>query len=485
MRARWSRLAGLALVAALVGGLLPAPLAARPARAAGQIRWGYYVTYAGDSLTSLRAHVDSLTHVSPFYYTLGAGGAIDLKEEQPETTRFLRSRGVAIVPMIKNSATYDAFHALLDTPEERDRLVADLVRLVETRDYDGIHIDFEGVNAADRPLLTDFMHRLHAQLRPRGKLTTMAVAAKARDATTGWAGAYDYAALAPALDLAVVMAYDFHWSSGPTPGPVAPVPWQRGVLAFAAAQFGADKTLLGLPFYGLDWNTTTGPPARSVRMADGPALLRKPGATGGYSAADEANWVQWTEDGEAHEAWYEDERSLTAKLALVADLGLAGFATWRLGHEDESAWVAIRRLDTPATRVPPCPTPPTAPTSPRPATPSPARSCATGRATAAWSNLACPAPRSSRSAAPTTAGSTACSTSSAPASSTTPSTPAPNTKSSSASSGATSTPSTRPPRPCRTPITSRRPATTSAAPSATTGSPTAASSSAACRSPKS
>ncbi len=355
MRARWSRLAGLALVAALVGGLLQPPMAARPARAAGQIRWGYYVTYAGDSLTSLRAHVDSLTHVSPFYYTLGAGGAIDLKEEQPETTRFLRSRGVAIVPMIKNSATYDAFHALLDSPEERDRLVADLVRLVETRDYDGIHIDFEGVNAADRPLLTDFMHRLHAQLRPRGKLTTMAVAAKARDVTTGWAGAYDYAALAPALDLAVVMAYDFHWSSGPTPGPVAPVPWQRGVLAFAAAQFGADKTLLGLPFYGLDWNTTTGPPARSVRMADGPALLRKPGATGGYSTADEANWVRWTEDGEAHEAWYEDERSLAAKLALVADLGLAGFATWRLGHEDEGAWAAIRRLDTPATRVPPVP----------------------------------------------------------------------------------------------------------------------------------
>ncbi len=97
-----------------------------------------------------------------------------------------------------------------------------------------------------------------------------------------------------------------------------------------------------------------GPPAKSLRMADGRALAARPGATSGYNATDEANWVKYTDEaGEAHEAWYEDERSVGAKLAIVTDLGLAGFGAWRIGQESEAAWASVRRLNTPATRVAP------------------------------------------------------------------------------------------------------------------------------------
>ncbi len=185
MRARAFRLPRLALAILLVALAVPLAPPAPRAEAAATIRWGYYVTYAADSLTSLRANVDNLTHVSPFYYALKWDGTIDARDEQPETTAFLRSRGVRILPMIKNHPTYDAFHDLIDTPEEQDRIVDALVNLVLTKGYDGIHIDWEGVNADDRPLLTDFMRRLHARLSAAHKLTTMAVAAKARDATTG------------------------------------------------------------------------------------------------------------------------------------------------------------------------------------------------------------------------------------------------------------------------------------------------------------
>lgn len=332
------------------GGTVPT------ASAAGMIRWGYYVTYNPDSLASLKANIGSLTHVSPYYYSLKADGTIDTRNEQAETTAFMRGKGVKILPMISTNAQYDAFHALIDTPAEQDRIVAAIVGIVTTKGYDGINIDFEGLNPADRPLLTDFMRRLHARLAPAGKLTTMAVAAKASDTKTGWGGVYDYAALAPHVDLVVLMAYDFHYQNGKTPGPIAPTGWVRSVARFGASQFGVDKTLLGVPFYGMDWNTVKGPPARTVKMAEGPTLARKPGATSGYSAVDEANWVRYTDEaGEAHEAWFEDERSITAKLDIATELGLAGFAGWRIGQEDAGAWVAIDRLTSPATRVPPVP----------------------------------------------------------------------------------------------------------------------------------
>ncbi|MGN6810285.1 MAG: glycosyl hydrolase family 18 protein [Thermomicrobiales bacterium] len=353
MRARLWRWVLCALLAGAVLPLLPAGTPHAAAAGVVTVRWGYYVTYAADSLVSLKANVDSLTHVSPYYYALKTDSTIDTKNEQPATTALLRDHHVKVVPMIKNGPTYNDFHNLIDTPQEQDRLVAALVALVTSKGYDGINIDFEGLNPTDRPLLTDFMRRLHAQLSAAGKLTTMAVPAKATDTTTGWGGAYDYAALAPSLDYVVVMAYDFHYAGG-TPGPVAPVNWVRGVARYAAAQFGAGKTILGVPFYGLDWDTKTKQPASTVKMDAGPLLTQRPNATSGYSTTDAANWVKYTDDhGDPHEAWYESEQSITAKLGVVTDLGLAGFGAWRLGQEDGGAWNAIHRLDTPATRVPP------------------------------------------------------------------------------------------------------------------------------------
>ena len=350
----------LLLALACVCANLPAATAARPASAgapiapaAPPIRWGYYVTYAADSLVSLKANIDALTHVSPYYYNLAADGAIDARNEQPETTAFMRAHGVRILPMLKNASTYDEFRKLLDTPEEQDRLVAAIVALVVGKNYDGINIDFEGLNPADRPLLTDFMRRLRPQLQAKGKLTTLAVAAKASDSKTGWGGVYDYAGLAPHTDFAVLMAYDYHYQGGKAAGAIAPIGWVRQVATFAASAFGKEKVILGMPFYGFDWNTTKGPPARTVKMAEGPALAQKPGATSGYSTTDAANWVRYTENGESHEAWYEDERSIAAKLAVLTELQVAGFAAWRIGHEHAATWNVVRRLDTPATRVPP------------------------------------------------------------------------------------------------------------------------------------
>lgn len=348
----------LSFVLAMLIGVSGLPLlrATPAASAAGTIRWGYYVTYNPDSLASLKANIAHLTHVSPYYYSLKPDGTIDARNEQPETTAFLRANGVKILPMISTNAQHDAFHVLLDTPEEQDRLVAALVALVATKGYDGIQIDFEGLNPADRGLLADFMRRLHARLAPAGKLTTMAVAAKASDVQTGWGGVYDYAALAPAVDLVVLMAYDYHYQNGKDPGAIAPVGWVRSVAQFGARQFGADKVLLGMPLYGMDWNTAKSPPARSLRMDDGPALARRAGATSGYSVVDDANWVRYTDEtGDTHEAWYEDECSIAAKLQVMTDLGLVGFATWRLGQENAAAWTAIGHIDTPATRVPPVP----------------------------------------------------------------------------------------------------------------------------------
>jgi len=342
----------LGLLLAVLSIVLPPATHIPSAQAAPSfVRWGYYVTYDRTSWTTLQAHLGTLDIVSPYFFQLRADGTIE-ELSDPTADSFLRQSGITVVPMIKNVPRWNDFTPLIADPVQRSAVITRLVRLVEERGYSGIHIDFEAVNAGDAPHLTAFMRELAAQLRPRGKLVTQAVVARTSDTPTTWGGAYDYPALAEVNDYIVVMAYDFHYAGG-SPGPVGPYTWVQRVVSYLTTRVPREKLILGIPLYGYDWNMTAGPPARSVRYDQVRELLRRPGASSGYDETEKEAWIRYTDDqGQQHEVWHADARSVAARVDLALDRGLAGVALWRLGHEDPAVWDDLARLNTPATRIP-------------------------------------------------------------------------------------------------------------------------------------
>ena len=358
MTALRTRSLTLTLLAALVAALLPitspAPAAARTAN----LRWGYYVTYDPTSLASLKAHIGELDAVSPYFYQFNGNGSLtDLT--QADALTVMRQAGVLIVPMIKNQVQGNDFHNALATPAQRDAVVQEMVNLVTANGYAGVNIDFEGVNPSDGPILTDFMQRLAARLHPLGKLVTQAVPARASNAPSTWAGAFDYAALGAIDDYVVIMAYDFHWQNDPTPGPIAPLPWVQSVVDYAKTLIPAPDILLGMPLYGYNWDLKSGPPAAAVRFDQTTPLLGQPGATSGYDPAAQAPWIQYTDSaGHPHAVWYDNAGSLHAALGLMQSENIGGFALWRLGQEDPLDWTEIANIATPATRISPFTTTP-------------------------------------------------------------------------------------------------------------------------------
>jgi spore germination protein len=206
--------------------------------------------------------------------------------------------------------------------------------------------------------------------------------------TTGWAGAYDYAALAPHADLITIMAYEYHGAWGSS-GPVAPYDWVDQVLAFATSQMPAEKVLLGLAFYGYDWNTTSGG-ARSLgyhqaaRLAEqyqvpialDPATrsatfrYRAPAGDPVPTAVPLSRLQHEISERAAppcpvarptatptptprptpvpgaiqdHEVWLEESASAAARLELASRYQVGGVATWRLGHEDPRVWAVLQQ----------------------------------------------------------------------------------------------------------------------------------------------
>lgn len=345
----------LALLAAIMIAVLPVPTHKVAGATPTTLRWAYYVTYSDTSLTSLRANVGHLDGVIPYFYNLNADGSIkDLTNATALSV--MRQAGVKIIPMITNIARWDDFHNSMASPDQREGAAQRIADLVINNNYDGIHIDFEALNASDSGLLIDFMKRLMGKLHAHNKLVTQAVVARTSDTSTTWGGVYDYATLAGINDYIVLMAYDYHPQGSTTAGSIAPITWQQSVVRYAKTRIPAPNILLGMPLYGYDWDLTKGPPATALRYDQAAGLAKRSGATTGYDKDQEQPWLRYSDDdGHPHEAWYENADSLHAKLDLMINEGIGGFALWRLGQEDPADWGEIGRLNTPATRVTPFP----------------------------------------------------------------------------------------------------------------------------------
>ncbi len=304
------------------------------------IRWAYWVAYDPASLASLKTNAKELDYLSPEYFTIDGNGDMT-GSDVPEVSNIARSAGAKLVPLVHNRTKQEEFSPALNDPGIRQKAITNLVNTVVQNNYDGIHIDFENLCNTDRSGLSQFMAELNKALKARGKLTTMAVAAKTEEKLTGWAGSYDYAALGRSNDLIVVMAYGYRTAGSSVPGSTAPITWVDKSVAYAASQIPPSKLLMGIALWGYDWDTTKGGTAKSRNYPVIIELQAKNNGTFGYDEADQSAWMKYR-DGESDRViWYEDPRAIAAKTNIAVKYDLAGFAAWRLGHEGPEAWRTI------------------------------------------------------------------------------------------------------------------------------------------------
>src|SRR5262249_19127206 len=127
------------------------------------------------------------------------------------------------------------------------------------------------------------------------------------------------------------------------PGSVAPIDWVGRVAAYAAQTIPPSKVLLGLAFYGYDWNTSTGR-ATSVGYPTAMAIAQAVQAVPTFDVGQQSVTFSYTSD------------------AGAAPPGLA--PQTHLGH-------AITTRSAPACDVAPPAAPPPSVTAPLPPPPAP------------------------------------------------------------------------------------------------------------------
>ncbi len=334
--AGWGGSAGYALLLAPPPAEAPAPEPQPPAAQPHMLRWLYMV---GNELPdAVRQHPERVDVLSPAWFHFDDHGNI-YGSDWPAVTGFAREHGIKVMPIVANGEfEEDVAHDIFIDARNQTRALDGLSWLVNNFGYDGIDIDFENMYSSDRNLFSGFMHNVYARVHnENGKLVTIALASKTNDTYVGFAGPFDYAGLAPNFDLAVVMTYDEHYAGGEA-GPVASIQWVEDVIKYATRFIPAYKLLIGLPFYGYNWNLSVGGWARAMSydeivrtvFAHGPGIQMDPVSKTPVYTYDSGSGVR--------QIWFENSTSLGYKLELAARYGLAGWGAWRGGMEDQNFW---------------------------------------------------------------------------------------------------------------------------------------------------
>ena len=282
------------------------------------------------SLPSMKTFYKSMSAVGPFWYRATKDGTLETKESQlvSDTARQL---GLKMYPLVTNKT--GATDAVLGDPEIRSKVIDNIVKIAQEKNYDGINIDFELLPPKQRDNLTAFMAELYPKMQAAQKTLIISVFPQV-DVAEDVAGAYDYPALAPNTDFLQIMTYDHHWSTS-EPGPIAPVDWYEKNIKYAIEKSGGpQKVIIGVSAYGYDW---VGKEGETIKYADAIVRAEKNGVKVMYDDDAQAPHFKYKD----HEVWFENDKSTAAKLDIVAKYNPAGIAIWRIGQEQPEIWPLV------------------------------------------------------------------------------------------------------------------------------------------------
>jgi spore germination protein YaaH len=320
-----------------------------------------------------------LTHLSYFSLTILGDGSLQTRTEdgggEPgyagissesflELSNAMRAQNGAMELTLTQFNGND-ISTFLASDAAQDRLLTSLDDIILAYPVNGINIDIElgsSPTAAMRNNLTTFMKKLREHLNARYDKVNLSIAMYAGASKNN--GLWDVPGIEPYVDYIVIMAYDFHRQSSPQAGPIAPLFggkefWDSDINQHVqgfVAQVPRHKLLLGIPFYGYEWETTsrdaqshtfpdTGSTASISRVSE--LLKRKDELQVEERWNEEAlsPYLSYKEDGKTYVIYYENSRSISYKLDYVNQLDIGGIAIWALGYEGDSRelWDVINR----------------------------------------------------------------------------------------------------------------------------------------------
>lgn len=103
---------------------------------------------------------------------------------------------------------------------------------------------------------------------------------------------------------------------------------------------------MGIPLYGYDWKIPyeKGTMARSLSPVQAVELALETGSEIEYDDYQQAPFFYYTENGQQHVVWFENLRSINAKLNLIKQYDLAGASLWNIIRDFPQFYMLVNSL---------------------------------------------------------------------------------------------------------------------------------------------
>jgi len=233
----------------------------------------------------------------------------------------------------------------LSNLDAQRNFISTLITLLRERNADGVNIDFESIPSFTRKKFTNFIIDLSSSLRAVKKdyMITLAIPPIDFDRV------YEIRQLNQHVDLFVLMGYEFYGANSKVAGPVSPlnsgqVWWdynlQNAVDEYLVAGIPNKKLLLGLPYYGAEWQTRDlkfpSEVKRFIRYPMYRNIIREHGEL--PCCEDEVSkskfYVYRDKSNNYRQLWYEDSLTLAKKYDYIKEKQLGGVGIWALGYDN-------------------------------------------------------------------------------------------------------------------------------------------------------
>jgi hypothetical protein len=265
----------------------------------------------------------------------------------------------------------------------RDKHIQNILYEVDTYGYDGIDIDYEGMNCEKKWKFEEFIVLLSKELKKRKKLLSVAVHPKTPSKTVrikkcgdreiemdfqeNWRGphTHDYKFLGQHVDKVKIMAYELHPRKyhNPGPGPQAPNTWLEDIIEYSVERVPPEKLYMAVPTYGYDWALNCKARAKAVYFStaqkiksenhieyqptDMEAIFDKhPERSKTWKNLSKFMYIHKDKVYEDPSLWYKSEgcdrlafymngRAFQKKMNLLRSYNLAGFSFWQLLSDND------------------------------------------------------------------------------------------------------------------------------------------------------
>jgi spore germination protein YaaH len=307
--------------------------------------------------------LSSITHFAYFNLHLNGDGSLYTKankrEEDPGYTNYKRLVAGTIEyqnkPLILTfmPESQSALAESISTPINRQKTINTILTTLEESEAMGVNIDYEplgDISPLIRNNFTLFIQELRAQTTKANKQVSISIYGSSAIRPRLW----DLANLSEYVDYFVVMTYDYTMPGSNSAGPNAPLRGSGNLLehdiikniAEITKLVPSNKVLLGIPFYGYEWDTIDGTKYSPVESKGSVASLERIDSM----LHDKTLELIWdrntltpygisTQSGQTSQIYFENEPSIRLKIEFVKSARLGGIAIWALGYEGNNSWV--------------------------------------------------------------------------------------------------------------------------------------------------